>query len=383
MTLLLFFTRGVSLQDWANSGLIDREKLIYENHLDNGNLKKVYWLTYGQNDGDLSYILKQEKKLHPNIEVIGMPNFFQYIPRRIGSYIYSIIIPLIYPRSFQDSDLFKTNQIDGSWSAVFAKWLYKKPLLLRTGYTISMLPSFSEHYIRSKWNTMIEAFAYKNSDYSVVSSYHNAEYIKEKYNLADSQLSVLYNYIDLSIFVGDNGKPRKKNRVLYVGRLDHEKNLFNLIKAISETTFILDIYGQGRLETDLKVFAKQCSANVNFHGVVTNAQLAEIYKTYMYYVLISYQEGMPKTLLEAMVSGCFCIGSDVAGINEIIKDGFNGVLSKNTESNEIVIALNRALNINNKEIMIKRGVNIINENCSLIGVIEKELLIFKKLVDAD
>ena len=122
---------------------------------------------------------------------------------------------------------------------------------------------------------------------------------------------------------------------------------------------------------------------MNFHGVVTNAQLAEIYKTYMYYVLISYQEGMPKTLLEAMASGCFCIGSDVAGINEIIKDGFNGVLSKNTESNEIVIALNRALNINNKEIMIKRGVNIINENCSLIGVIEKELLIFKKLVDAD
>ena len=383
MTLLLFFTRGVSLQEWINSGLIDREKLIYENHLDKGNLKKIYWLTYGHNDGNLSNILKQEKKLHAKIEVIGMPKIFKYIPRRVGSYLYSILIPLIYSKFFHESDIFKTNQIDGSWSAVFSKWLYKKPLLLRTGYTMSMLPNFSERYIRSKWISMIEAFAYKHSDYSVVSSYHNSEYIKKQYLQLDSKFSVLYNYINLDLFTDDIDIPRYDNRILYVGRLNQEKNLFNLIKAVSKTSFILDIYGQGEIEIDLKLYANKCDANVNFHGVVTNVQLSEIYKKYIYYVLISYQEGMPKTLLEAMASGCICIGSDVPGINEIIKDGFNGVLSKNTESDEITIALNRALNINNKEIMIKRGINIIKENCSLSKIIEKEFLIFKKLVDAN
>ena len=53
MILSLFFTRGISLEVWLNQGLFDREKLIYEKHLIQGNLKKVYWLTYGSNDKKL------------------------------------------------------------------------------------------------------------------------------------------------------------------------------------------------------------------------------------------------------------------------------------------------------------------------------------------
>ena len=381
MILLLFFTRGVSLETWINSGLFDREKLIYEHHLYQGNLKKVYWVTYGENDGALSDVLKQEAKLHPGISVIGMPKLFKYIPKRFGSYLYSLIIPFINRNSLKDSDIYKTNQIDGSWSAVISKWLYKKPLLVRTGYTISTLPRSNAQDIRSKWNSLIEGFAYKNSDYAVVSSYHNSEYIKKQYKQIDSQFSVLYNYIDLNLFTFDSDKSRYEDRVLYVGRLNHEKNLFNLIKAISKTSLILDIYGQGDLETDLKVFAKQSSANVNFHGVLNNIKLAEIYKKYFYYILISHQEGMPKTLLEAMASGCFCIGSNVLGINEIIKDGVNGILAKTTESDEILQALNRSLQITNKEEMIKFGVDMVKENCSLKKIANKEFLIFKNLVD--
>ena len=50
MTIALFFTRSVSLETWLMSGLFDREKLLYEAHLENGNLDKVYWITYGSND---------------------------------------------------------------------------------------------------------------------------------------------------------------------------------------------------------------------------------------------------------------------------------------------------------------------------------------------
>ena len=382
MTLLLFFTRGVSFEIWVKSGLIDREKLLYEEHLNQGNLEKVYWLTYGCDDCALSDKLKLEKKLHQNIIVLGMPKIFKYIPSRIGSYIYSFIVPLLYPKKFQDSDLFKTNQMDGSWSAIFAKWLYKKPLLLRTGYTISTLPFRSPREIRTKWNVLIERFAYSQNDYSVVSSYHNAEYIKEKYHLAESQFSVLYNYLDLSLFVYDNNKPRKENRILYVGRLDHQKNLFNIIKAIAQTSFVLDIYGKGKIESELRTFAEQCSANVNFYGVISNAELSSIYRQYTYYILASYQEGMPKTLLEAMASGCLCIGTDVTGIKEIIKDGVTGILSKTVEYNDIYIALDRAIQANNKEIMVRHGVDFIKENCSLTKIANEELLIFKNLVDA-
>ena len=54
MILALFFTRGVSLETWVYTGLFDREKLIYEEHLRRGHLKTVYWLTYGSHDTEIA-----------------------------------------------------------------------------------------------------------------------------------------------------------------------------------------------------------------------------------------------------------------------------------------------------------------------------------------
>ena len=56
--MAVFFTRGVSLQMWLESGLFYREKNIYEQHLKKNNYKKIYWLTYGVNDKKISDSLK-------------------------------------------------------------------------------------------------------------------------------------------------------------------------------------------------------------------------------------------------------------------------------------------------------------------------------------
>ena len=111
MKLVLFFTRGVSLEIWVNQGLFDREKLIYEEHLRQGNFKKVYWITYGDDDKRLSENLKKENRLHKDIEILQMPKIFK-IPK-IGSYIYSFLLPLFYKNELQESDILKTNQMDG------------------------------------------------------------------------------------------------------------------------------------------------------------------------------------------------------------------------------------------------------------------------------
>ena len=89
MILSLFFTRNVSLENWISQGLFDREKLIYEEHIKDNNLEKVYWFTYGSNDHRLSEELKKENRLHENIEIFEMPKFFN-IPK-IGSFFYSFI----------------------------------------------------------------------------------------------------------------------------------------------------------------------------------------------------------------------------------------------------------------------------------------------------
>ena len=53
MRVILFFSYGVSLRDWKNSGLFDREVKIYRNLANNKNLK-ITFITYGDEE-DLQY----------------------------------------------------------------------------------------------------------------------------------------------------------------------------------------------------------------------------------------------------------------------------------------------------------------------------------------
>ena len=102
MKLALFFSRGVSLKLWIEKGLFDREKSLYEQHLLNGNVSKVYWLTYASGDFELGERLKKEGRLHNDIIILAMPKIFN-IPK-IGSYIYSFFIPFFYKKELGGFD---------------------------------------------------------------------------------------------------------------------------------------------------------------------------------------------------------------------------------------------------------------------------------------
>ena len=62
-------------------------------------------------------------------------------------------------------------------------------------------------------------------------------------------------------------------------------------------------------------------------------------KSYRYFALVSTVEGMPKALIEAMASGCICIGSPIDAMRELIDDGVNGILASGTSVEDIEEAL--------------------------------------------
>ncbi len=376
--LSLFFTRGVSLKTWVDIGLFEREKQIYETHLESGNFKKIYWLTYGSDDYKIAKNLKKQGKLHSNIFVYSMPKFFN-IPK-LGSYLYSLLMPLVNYKPLRNSSFLKTNQIDGSWSAVLAKWLYQKPLVVRSGYLLSQLENKLERCssIKLKIFELVEKIAYESCDVAVVTSKHNKKYLIGKYNLKPSKINIITNYIDTNKFFANFNVQKEPNKIIFVGRLSPEKNIYNLINAIIETNLVLDIYGQGPLKEELKSYAINKKAKVNFMGVVPNSKLPKILNSYQYYILPSFYEGMPKTLLEAMACGLVCIGTDVAGINEVIEDKLNGYLSKSTKSNDIYNTIVKSMGLESKEI-IKNGIKTIENNYSLKYVKNLESKIFGKL----
>lgn len=75
------------------------------------------------------------------------------------------------------------------------------------------------------------------------------------------------------------------------------------------------------------------------------------------FCLPSIWEGMPVTLLEALSVGCIPICAPVGGIPEVVKDGYNGFLSENSNEAAYYEALKEFLNCSDEK------VNLIKQNC--------------------
>ena len=128
-----------------------------------------------------------------------------------------------------------------------------------------------------------------------------------------------------------SGEREKKGAA--VGRLDANKNHEMILRAFAETAerfpeYRLVIYGGGELREKLVNLSEELglAGRVFLPGPVDHVA-DRIYRAGMF-VLSSYSEGMPNTLLEAMCMGLPVISTDCSGggAAELIRDGENGRL---------------------------------------------------------
>ena len=109
------------------------------------------------------------------------------------------------------------------------------------------------------------------------------------------------------------------------------------------------------------------SDKVVFCGSLASDQMAAYYDALDIYVQPSKQEGLPRSVIEAMSRGCPVIGTRIAGIPELVQ---KELLFKKGSTEERVKALNRAL---------KADLNrIAEENFNKAKEYEKNKLIEKR-----
>ena len=313
-TLVVFLTAGMSLDAWHKGGMLTREIAIY-NELAN-HLYKIYFLSYG-GEKELLY----RELLADNIEILFDKN-------GMGTLLYSFFAPFIHRRAFKGADFFKTNQMLGSWTAVIAKIMFNKKLIVRQGFPwLLTLQEKKESKIKILIASLIEPIAYKVANKIVVTSRHTRDYVFEKYRLNQENVVVIPNYVDTDVFKPSETIKKEKSRIIFVGRFDREKNLVNLIDAVKTLDAKLVLIGEGPQEDILKTkVEREGIDNVSFPGVIPNERLPLELNRSEIFVLVSIYEGNPKTLLEAMACGLPVIGTDVRGIKEVINHKKNGYL---------------------------------------------------------
>lgn len=367
MNVILFFTYSTSLKDWEESGLLSREMEHYKILSGIHNINYTF-VTYGD-----SYDLKYEGYFR-NLKIIPIYEKIKYSKNKYMKIINSIRIRKIIKNEVSNFDLIKTNQLKGSWSAIILKIFSGKPLIIRTGYD---LYSFSKYEKKSKlykvFTYLLTFLSLNFSNRYVVTSKVDKDILKKKFLFDSRKLIVQSNWVPFKIIKSDINQ---RSKVLFVGRLEKQKNIDKIFKIFNGSSFELDIYGEGSLK---EILEKNNLGNINFNGKIPHEQLIKKYKNYLFYISLSTHEGNSKTILEAMSAGCIVIASDIPNNREFIIDDTNGILV-DLEKNDLMALLNDLLK--NKEKLNKisnNAMKTIFENYKIEEFIETELEIYKSL----
>jgi glycosyltransferase involved in cell wall biosynthesis len=159
-----------------------------------------------------------------------------------------------------------------------------------------------------------------------------------------AKVNIIPHSVDLNIF-----KPHKTKhyplRILYVGRLEEEKGIKYLTKAVSkiDIPYELWIVGNGSLKEYL--YNQRNIYNIRlFEYISDTKKLASIFQKCDIFVLPSYatsdwEELFGISIIEAMASKLPVITTNQTGPKEIIKNDLNGLIIKQKSVN----SLNRSI----------------------------------------
>jgi glycosyltransferase involved in cell wall biosynthesis len=166
-----------------------------------------------------------------------------------------------------------------------------------------------------------------------------ARTVEAEVGLSPGSIRTIHNGVaDRRPLTEGDGLPRPL--VGSVGRLSPEKGYDVLLNALAEADgFHLALVGSGPLRTELEELAASLgvSDRVTFTGWVKDSR-AWI-EAYDVFVLPSRSEGLPLTIIEAMLAERPVVATDVGGVPELLETGRTGVIVPSEDAPALATAI--------------------------------------------
>jgi glycosyltransferase involved in cell wall biosynthesis len=141
-----------------------------------------------------------------------------------------------------------------------------------------------------------------------------------------------------------------KNIVInFTGRIVERKGIDVLINAFAQAGNLLQssstliIIGTGFDEDKLRNLASKLGITNNVRFLGHSREVVKYYQASDIFVLPSYAEGMPNSLLEAMACGLPVIASRIGGVVDVVEDGKSGILVEPGDVSGLASAMVRLL----------------------------------------
>lgn len=363
--LTLFMSNGYSLTRWKSEGILSREILLYQTLCAQRAFDEVQVFSYDAADLDL--VAQPDYR---GIRILG-PSKGSY--RGVPAALWSLWGVVRHRRAIARSAWLKTNQVSGAWAAALSAVITRRPLMMRLGYILSRRFALNGQRLSAAIAGLLERFVFARAQVVVVTSLDAASAV-QAVGVPKSKIHLAPTYVDVEAF-----SPKKDYQfsepMLYVGRLEPQKNVLNLALACRQMGVGLDMVGRGSLEPDLRMIAASEGAPLRLLGQVANQDLPELLRDHSIFVLPSLHEGLPKVLIEAMAAGLVCVGTNIPGTVDLIEEGRTGYLIDGFSTDAIVAALTRALSERRHTLGAAARAQVL-ERFSLQVYVEREAALF-------
>jgi len=213
---------------------------------------------------------------------------------------------------FHDGKICEITKPDKYWKAIYHKCIKNSYLFS----TIEVLEKYFQRLVGWERNYI---------DYYICPSKFMA-YKLEEYGVLPEKIIFLPNYINS---VNNFSLEKKKEYILYFGRLSYEKGLDLVTKVMIHIPRVkLILAGVGHLEKILKIHKSANNINnIELIGFKKHNELNKLIQKCRFTILPSlWYENAPMSILESFACGKPVVASRIGGIPELVKEGYNGLL---------------------------------------------------------
>jgi glycosyltransferase involved in cell wall biosynthesis len=186
---------------------------------------------------------------------------------------------------------------------------------------------FVDFVVRTQWKSARKLFGMADVVTSPTQS--SADYFEQMTGLRD--VIAVSNGIKTSDYT-PSFAPRTGNRIVFVGRLDDEKHIDELVEAAARLDPALDvqvdIIGAGEAREKLQAQARELgvSDRIHFLGKISDEELRTTLTAATVFAMPSRAELQCIAAMEAMASGLPVVAANAMALPHLVHDGENGHL---------------------------------------------------------
>ena len=201
---------------------------------------------------------------------------------------------------------------------------------------------------------------------------------KENWHLKN--IEVIPNFTNIS-YCGDYSIESKT--ALSIGRLEHQKDFQLMVKAWKivnqkHSDWHLNIFGEGSMKKEIEelIVKYGLEQNVFLKGNTTN--VIHEYSNSSFFVSSSRYEGLPLVLIEAQCCGLPCVGFDITGVSDMIKDNETGILVKERTPEQLALGICKLIENPNLRESMHQNTLLDSEQYTKEYVMGKWISLFEK-----